>query len=73
MELFIVTDNNTKIIEDISKQYLIIFVALMFISLGAIFSGYNNWIQFKEIDELRSRIDIMEAYFPVEIPDRSWK
>ena len=71
--LFIVTDNDTKIIEDISRQYLITFVALMFVSLGAIVSGYNNWVQSKEIKELRSRIDIMEVYFPIELPDRSWK
>lgn len=45
----------------------------MFVSLGAIVSGYNNWVQSKEIKELRSRIDIMEVYFPIELPDRSWK
>lgn len=34
---------------------------------------YGDYNQNQEINELRSRIDIMEVYFPVEIPDRSWK
>ena len=48
-------------------------LALMILAIGGLVSAQVNISQSKEISELRSRIDIMEAYFPVEIPDRSWK
>ena len=48
-------------------------LALMILAIGGLVSAQVNISQSKEISELRSRIDIMEAYFPVKIPDRSWK
>jgi hypothetical protein len=47
----------------------IIFMLLIIILINT----YGDYNQNQEINELRSRIDIMEVYFPVEIPDRSWK
>lgn len=63
MELFIVTE----------FKKLIPSLALIVLAIGGLVSANVNISQSKEIRELRSRIDIMEAYFPVEIPNRSWK
>lgn len=52
---------------------LIPSLALIVLAIGGLVSAYINTSQSEEIQELRSRIDIMEAYFPVEIPNRSWK
>lgn len=52
---------------------LIPSLAIFLLGIGALVSANINYYQNKEIDELRSRVDIMEAYFPVKIPDRSWK
>ena len=44
---------------------LIPSLALIVLAIGGLVSAYINTSQSEEIQELRSRIDIMEAYFPV--------
>ena len=43
------------------------------ILIAILINTYDDLQSKRKINELRSRIDIMEVYFPVKIPDRSWK
>ncbi len=59
--------NNTN------RSPIIFSIGLLLTSIATVISSYNNWNQANQINELRSRINIMEVCFPVEIPGRSWK